>query len=170
MNFLNSQSKSHFWILKLLVKLLFLLIFLFFFVHFVLLNYKFSRSLLHSTHQTSYILILHFCFHIFVLFFIILLFTTVFIIFISHYKQHHLLFQIFLFCNFAYSCCLRLHFKKTSYVFILTWFPLYTAFIIFVSDKFLKLYLCFRICRWTLKNTLHNYALNIQKRKWRNFE
>ena len=112
MNFLNSQSKSHFWILKLLVKLLFLLIFLFFFVHFVLLNYKFSRSLLQSTHQTSYILILHFCFHIFVLFFIILLFTTIFIIFSSHYKQHHLLFQIFLFCNFAYSCCLRLHFKK----------------------------------------------------------
>jgi len=51
-----------------------------------------------------------FLFSFFVLFFIILLFTTVFIIFISHYKQHHLLFQIFLFCNFAYSCCLRLHF------------------------------------------------------------
>ena len=124
-------SKTHFWNLKLLVKLLFLLIFLFFSVHFVLLNYKFSRSLLQSAHQTSYILILHFLFSYFVSFHIILLFTTIFIIFSLYYKQHHLLFQIFLFCNFAYSCCLSLHFiKKTSFVFILTWFPLYTAFII----------------------------------------
>ena len=123
------------------MKLLFLLIFLFFFVHFVLLNYKFSRSLLQSTHQTSYILILHFCFHIFVSFCIILLFTTIFIIFSSYYKQHHLLFQIFLFCNFAYSCCLSLHFLKTSYVFILTWFPLYAAFIIFVLINFKTLFM-----------------------------
>ena len=96
------------------MKLLFLLIFLFFFVHFVLLNYKFSRSLFQSTHQASYIPILHFCFHIFVSFCIILLFTTIFIIFSLYYKQHHLLFQIFLFCNFAYSCCLSLHFIKKN--------------------------------------------------------
>ena len=112
MNFLNLQSKSHFWILKLLVKLLFVRSCGIFFFHFVLLNYKFSRSLLQSTHQASYIPILHFCFHIFVSFCIILLFTTIFIIFSSYYKQHHLLFQIFLFCNFAYSCCLSLHFWK----------------------------------------------------------
>ena len=60
-----------------------------------------------------------FLFSYLVSFHIVLLFTTIFLIFILYYKQHHLLFQIFLFCNFAYSCCLSLHFKRKPVLYIL---------------------------------------------------